>query len=110
MSWGKARAAPWHAASPRSAITRDGRKRPSGASEHAVVGGVSHRRRAGGHAELGADVGHVPVHGVHAEEQWLGNLGIAKPARHQAQNVDLPKAELLGCVWPSRPARTKQCE
>ena len=41
------------------------------------------------HAELGENVGHVPVYGPLAEEQRGCDLAVAPPGRHQLEHLDL---------------------
>ena len=66
---------------------------PHARLEEAVVRGPG---RGGGprvHAEAGADVGDVPVDGVHAEHQLLGDLGVGAAVRHEPEDVELALGE-----------------
>ena len=39
----------------------------------------------------------MPLHGTHAEGALAGDLGVAAVGRHQAQHIQLARAQRLGC-------------
>jgi hypothetical protein len=45
-------------------------------------------RAAASSADLGAGVGHVPLHGPHRQDQLARDLLAAAPGTHQAQDLD----------------------
>ena len=94
----KRRGATGRAPSPEPAIPRDGRKRPAaGQSRPWRVAWATAAARDGVRS-LRPDVRHVAVHGVRAEEQALGDLGVAQPLRDEAQDLDLARAELAAAA------------
>ena len=58
--------------------------------------GRRRRPRSVSHAQLGADVGDVAVDGVRAEEQPLGDPGVALALPDEPEDVELTGAQLLG--------------
>ncbi len=59
-------------------------------SEKAQTRGFGDSGRPRGAAQLAADVRDVPVNGVRAEHQLLGDLAIAEAPRDAGENLALP--------------------
>ena len=62
-------------------------------SDQARARRVGGRRRARRLPELGADVGHVPVDGVGADDQPAGDLGVAEPVGDEPQDLAFALAQ-----------------
>src|SRR5688572_13683354 len=63
--------------------------------EQPVLERVAHEVGAGREAELALDVRAVCLDRPHAEEELLADLGIGVPEGDQAQDLDLPRAEVV---------------
>src|SRR5580700_6635943 len=53
------------------------------------------RRRTGRQIELEENVGDMPLHGVIAEPQLLGDRGVAEAVGDKAQDLAFPRAQYL---------------
>jgi hypothetical protein len=66
--------------------------------DQAPVEGVPDQFGAAARAELLLDVGAVGLHGSHADEELLGDLGVGVAEGDQAQNVGLALAQVLAAA------------
>lgn len=62
-------------------------------SDHAVGDAPGRRRGARGHVELGADVRDMPVDGVDAEHQPVGDLSVGSAAGDEGEHLLLTLGE-----------------
>src|SRR5580658_7725731 len=56
--------------------------------------GARGSRGAGGQPQLRQDVRHMPMHGMRADHEALGNLGIAEALSNKHEHLSLARAEL----------------
>src|SRR5688500_17231565 len=81
--------------SPKRAIYSEWPESASRELEQACARGVSHGSGARRRAELRADVRHVAMHGVRAQEETRGDLGVAIAVGYEAQDLDLADGQLI---------------
>jgi hypothetical protein len=85
------------------------RERERRQREQARPSRVPDRRGPRRQAELRPHVRHVPVHGVRAEDQAIGDLGVAQPLGHESEDLALARSQLADSTRLSL-ARVDPCD